>query len=413
MIYKLRNNFIRISALALVAVLVCIYLATYFINANQLDSNMDALADLIVFEKGRPPVFRDVFQEAPSEAGYFRPDRSNFITRESSYSTRYFTVEFNTSGQVTSINTDKIASVTREEAENTAKSLYESYTDRGWIGEYRYKIIREPLATRMVFLDGSSNRELYRSYLLTSALVLLGSGLVAFLLIILFSTRAVTPVAESYEKQKQFVTNVNHELKTPLTLILANLDIAESELGKNEWLDDIRYEGKQMASLVEQLVSLSRMDEESTQLSFEDFNVSEMLLDITSEFKPAALASGRTFSTDIDPNVSIKGDEAVLRQIVSVLLDNALKYCDEGGEICCSLSKGKHLTLSVTNSFANVNSTDLNRLFDRFYRQDKARTSGSGFGIGLSIAKAMTEKHGGRIQAYKADENTIGFKVVI
>ncbi|MBR5337084.1 MAG: HAMP domain-containing histidine kinase [Lachnospiraceae bacterium] len=414
MIYKLRNRFIRISALSLIAVLVCIYLAIFIINTRQLDENMDALTDMIMFEQGRPPGFADFLPDEPDFGGEERRSRrGGFINRETRFSTRYFTVEYDEDGDVKEVNIDRIASVDSDEAEAMADSLMEGAGDRGWLSDYRYKIIRDPDGNKAIFVDGAVNREITYSFLVTAALVLFGSGAVVFLLILFFSNKAVKPVAESYEKQKQFVTDANHELKTPLTLILANLDIAESELGKNEWLDDIRVEGEQMALLVERLVSLSRMDEEGTVLTKERFNLSEMLLDVTSEFQTAAEASGRSFETDILPDVFIDGDEAALRQVTSVLLDNALKYCDKNGFIRCDLICGRHKEFSVTNSFREVDNTDLGRLFDRFYRSDRARTSGTGFGIGLSIAKAVIEKHGGNISAFKAGSGLIGFRVVL
>lgn len=414
MIYKLRNKFILISALSLVAVLICIYLALFFISNNQLDTSMDALTDMIMFENGHPPDLAEIPPDNPSPGPDQRRGHGRmFINKETRFTTRFFTVEYNSSGEIIRTNIDNIASVTEKEANEYADKLMESSSERGWISSYRYKVMRGAFGTRMAFVDGTGNRELSASFMLTSALVLFGSGAVVLLLIIIFSRKAVKPVAESYEKQKQFVTDANHELKTPLTLILANLDIAESELGKNEWLDDIRYEGEQMATLVERLVSLSRMDEDSTLLTFSDFNLSEMMLDVTSEFASAAKNAGRQFTTDIKPGVKIKGDEAALRQILSILLDNALKYCDKNGIICCSLNTGRTKEITVTNSFKEVDNTELDRLFDRFYRSDKARTSGSGFGIGLSIAKAIITKHGGDIYAYKAAPGVIGFRIKI
>ena len=168
-----------------------------------------------------------------------------------------------------------------------------------------------------------------------------------------------------------------------------------------------------MATLVERLVTLSRMDEDSTSLTFSNFNLSEMLLDVTSEFASAAKNAGKQFTTDIKSGIEICGDEAAIRQVTSILLDNALKYCDKSGIICCSLINGRSKEITVTNSFKEVDNTELDRLFDRFYRSNKARTSGTGFGIGLSIAKATVTKHGGDICAYKAASGVIGFRITL
>ena len=158
------------------------------------------------------------------------------------------------------------------------------------------------------------NRSLSFMTLLTAGLVLTGSLAVIVVLIVLFSKRAVKPMAESYEKQKQFVTDANHELKTPLTLILANLDIVESELGKNEWLEDIRAEGERMNALVRQLVTLSRMDEEGSLMSAALFPISDTISDTVSEFRAMAGKRGIQLRSDIQENVCCTGNEASIRR---------------------------------------------------------------------------------------------------
>ena len=233
------------------------------------------------------------------------------------------------------------------------------------------------------------------------------------ILIFLLSKKAVKPIAESYEKQKQFITDANHELKTPLTLILANLDIAEAELGKNEWLDDIRSEGQRLTELVNYLVSLSRMDEEGHTVSFTEVAVGALVSDITAEFEPLAEARGKTLSARIDQTAVCLGDETLLRRLIGILMDNAIKYCDNGGEISVMLQKQRRTVLTVENTYSAVGETELSRLFDRFYRADKARKFTGGYGIGLSMAKAIVQQHRGEITAYKKDSTHIGFKVVI
>jgi signal transduction histidine kinase len=193
----------------------------------------------------------------------------------------------------------------------------------------------------------------------------------------------------------------------------ANLDIAESELGENEWLDDIRTEGQRMGELVNQLVALSRMDEEKHQIACCDLSLSDIVSDTVSEFVTLADERGKKLSSDVGEGIVCRGDEALIRRLLSVLLDNAVKYCDEGGEIKVCLKRRRYIELTVENTYKNVESLELDKLFDRFYRADKARTYTGGFGIGLSIAKAIAQKHRGEISAYKKDGSTIGFAVVM
>ncbi len=252
-----------------------------------------------------------------------------------------------------------------------------------------------------------------RTLLWTAAAVLLFCMLVISVVIIAVSKRAVRPIAQSYEKQKQFITDANHELKTPLTLILTNLDIVESELGHSEWLDDIRTEGQRMSTLVSQLTALSRMDEGDSQLMEVDFSLSEVCSDTVSEFAPLIDSKGLTMTAFIQPELQMHGDEGGIRRLVSILLDNAVKYCDHRGDISLTLEGPRQKELRVENTCAGVDNMELSRLFDRFYREDKARTAGTSFGIGLSLAKAIAEKHHGEIKAYKAGPGRIGFRVTL
>ena len=246
-----------------------------------------------------------------------------------------------------------------------------------------------------------------------AGLVLLGCAALVLILIFILSKKAVKPIAESYEKQKQFITDANHELKTPLTLILANLDIAESELGKNEWLDDIRAEGHRMTELVNQLVALSRMDEERHSLDITEVDFGKLVADTVSEFEPLAKKKGKHLAVSVDKGASYLGDEALLHRLVGILMDNAVKYCDQDGKIRVDLRRGRRLVLTVENTYTAVGEIELHKLFDRFYRADKARKFTGGYGVGLSMAKAIVEKHKGEITAYKKDAAHIGFKVVL
>ena len=244
--------------------------------------------------------------------------------------------------------------------------------------------------------------------------VLIGSFLAILLIIILISKRAVKPTAEAYEKQKQFVTDANHELKTPLTLILSNADIVESEIGENEWLEDICGEGEQMGALINQLVTLSRMDEDGSNLSVTEFDLSAVALDTVSEFEGLAAERNKELTADIEPDIVYSGDEGMIRQLLSILLDNAVKYCYPDGQIIASVhSKSHGAVITVENTYADVDSVELERLFDRFYRADKARSFTGSFGVGLSIAKGIAQKHRGSILAYKKDNDHIGFKVIL
>ncbi len=407
MIWKLRRKFILISTLSMLGVFALIFVLIVVSGYASLNRTMDALTDAI--SSGRwefPEPEHDDDEVPPPKDGYGKP---NGMGSETRFSTRYFTVKYEDDGEI-DVDTEHIHAVGKAEAVAYAAAVRDGSV-RGWYGIYRYKVYADDGETAIVFVDGSMNRAQLKSQQLNTAAVLSGSVAVVLLLIIFFSRVAVKPAAESYAKQKQFITDANHELKTPLTLILTNLDIAEAELGPNEWLDDMRTEGRRMAELVGQMVTLCRMDEEKTPLSKSEFDLSETVADTVSEFEPLARAQGKTMQSEVEPKVRYCGDEGAIRRLLAILLDNAVKYCDPAGEITVTLSCRRHAVLEVENSFAAVDETQLDRLFDRFYRSDRARTSGGGFGIGLSIAQATASAHRADLTAYRAGPARIGFRV--
>ena len=408
MIYKLRRNFIGISAASLMAVLFVIFCVMATLNIAQLNRSVDVLTDLISVSGGELPT-SGILDLLPDDRRIW----GNFLTRESLYSTRYFTVSFDSDGNMTDLHTIFILSVSDETAREYAEKALHSGYERGWISHFRFKAVDTDEGRAVVFVDGSINREMSKQFIFSTAAVLLGSGALVMLLIVLLSGHAVKPVAESYEKQNQFITDANHELKTPLTLILTNLDIAESQLGENEWLDDIRSEGRRMSVLINKLVALTRMDESGSAPKHEEFDLSGTVMDVVSEFKCIAAEKNRELSIKAPKELKFSGDESLIRQLMSILMDNAVKYCDEGGSIRVSLTGKRHPVLCVENSFADVENTELDKLFDRFYRSDKARTYDGGFGVGLSIAKMIVQKHGGEIKAYKAGPGRIGFRAAL
>ncbi len=408
MIDKLRKKMIWVSGTALIVVFLAVFATIYFISIRQLNMTMDMLCDRIS-EGGGSFLPFDKEHPRPPDMERF----PGFFTAETPFSTRFFVVAFDESGTIVRANTESVSSITEEDACEYANSIYKSAHTRGWENSYRYKIVETPQGKVVVFVDGSMNLATTRRLLITAGSVLLGSMLVIMLLIILLSKRAVRPMVKNYEKQKQFVTDANHELKTPLTLILTNLDILKTEVGENEWLEDIRAEGQRMSTLVNQLTALSRMDEEQAQMIKTKFSFSEMVGDTVSEFMPLVMKQGLHLETDIAPEILCEGDEGALRRVVAILLDNAIKYCDREGSIYLSLNGKRHTTLLIENTCKNIENMELKRLFDRFYRQDKARTASGSFGIGLSLAEAIVHQHHGEISAYQAGTEKIGFKIVL
>ena len=412
MIYRLQKKFILISALVILSVVALVFSVILILNISSMNRNMDMLADQISEGGGK---FPGSFDELPpfDKMSPMNEPNFDFITPETPFSTRHFTVIFDKNGNVSQIFMESIFSIPKEKAIDYAEDAVNGKNERGWIYNYRYKVFSTENGYGIVLVDGSVNRSLLMQSTTIAGCVLLGCAVLVVILIFLLSKKAVKPIAESYEKQKQFITDANHELKTPLTLIMANVEIAELELGKNEWLDDIRSEGNRMAELVNQLVALSRMDEDGHRMNMTEVAIGLLVADTAREFEPLAKERGKTLTASVDKEIVYRGDEALLYRLVGILLDNAVKYCDNGGEIHVALQKGRRTVLTVENTYAAVGEIELHKLFDRFYRADKARKFTGGYGIGLSMAKAIAENHKGEITAYKKDGAQIGFKVIL
>ena len=342
-------------------------------------------------------------------------DRTAIRSKEMPYESRYFTVTVNTAGDVLSVDTGKVAAVDMDQAVAYAEAALSGGRTRGFADDYRYLVADTEDGRMVLFLDCGRNLTTFRSFARASGLVSAGGLAAVFLLILAFSGRIVRPVAESYEKQKRFITDAGHEIKTPLAIIEADADVLEMDLdGESEWLQDIRAQTRRLTDLTNDLVYLSRMEEWSDERQMVAFPFSDLVEETAQSFRSRAMQKQVTFTERVEPMLSIKGDEKALRQLVSILLDNAVKYAPMGGEISLTLERqGRGAALTVSNTSSTpVPRESIPKLFDRFYRTDPSRSSATGgHGIGLSIARAVVAAHKGRITAETADERSLTMTV--
>jgi two-component system sensor histidine kinase CiaH len=406
MIYRLRRKFIWICMISYTVVFLAIFSVIYIVNYCQNTISLDRLTDTISENGGQFPD-----KQPDTDINSDQLDQTSFeLNPEIRFTTRFFTAYFDQSGNELSLNTKSIASITEDQALSYAESVING-ADRGWLNNFRYKVFTTSDGKAVVFIDARMMNDSAHKLFLTAFAVLAGGGLIVLLMVILISKKAVRPVSKSYDKQKEFITDVNHELRTPLTLIMTNLDIAETEIGMNEWLDDIRDESRKMNGLVDRLITLERMDGTQAELQRSVFSLSDAVLDNISSVLKLAKIKSEKVESDVDESVYINANEESIRQLISILIENAVKYCDKNGTITVSLKGKKHPVFKVENSYSGAEDLELDRLFDRFYRADKARTYGQGFGIGLSIAKAITENNHGEISARCINGETICFTV--
>ncbi len=326
------------------------------------------------------------------------------MTEETPYETRFFTVDLKEDRTVKSVNTGKIAAIDSSQAVEMAEKIEASGKTKGYEGNYKYLVTEIEGGKRFIFVDCTRDLQSVKDFLKTSVLVsLLGLAGIALLVTIL-SPKMVRPIAESYAKQKEFITNAGHELKTPMTVIESCTEVLELEGGENKWTKGIKEQVEKLSNLTSHMVALAKMDEGRT-LAMKEVNLSRLVEDTLEGFKLGAEQQGREIQSKIEEDISIKGNETLLAELVSILADNALKYGSPDKPIIFALEKqGKKIVLREENFAEGIEKGNHKEFFDRFYRGDTSHNSEKpGSGIGLSIAESIVTSHGGGIKAESPD----------
>lgn len=407
MIKTLRFKFLWIAMLSVFLVLSAIIGIANMMNYYQVEEKTGERLQFLVDNKGKLP-------ERPKNTKEKTRDRSwKHMSPELPYEIRYFTISMGEKGQVISINTRKIAAISTEEAERYAKEISKKNKNIGFYKQYKYTKIQDKNGELYIFLDCSRELEPFYSFLLSSIIASIVGMIGVFLLLLWFSNLILKPVTESYEKQKRFITDVSHEIKTPLTIIHANAEVLEIEQGENVWLTSIKNQVNRLTDLTEKLIFLSKMEEEMN-VAKKEFSVSNLAKEVGETFQTVAMAKEKTFQMEIQPNVLYFGEENSIRQLFSLLLDNAIKYSTENGNIVFLIErKDKKLHIQIKNTINDMKIEEIEQLFERFYRPDSSRNSKTGgHGIGLSIVKAIVLSHKGIIKV-KKEENWIVFSCVL
>lgn len=411
MIRRLRKKFVLLCMGVVVAVMVAVVALMNGFFIVRANATLDGMLAFLVDNGGDfPDMDGGEVPRIPRGPRQTDWGGMDIASPEAPFITRHFSVLLSAEGEALSVNTDSIAAVSGEEAVLYARRALDR-ADSGYLDIYRYRVAATDEGTLVVFLDAGTQLATARQFLVISGAVALGVCLAVLLLALLFSGRAVRPIAQSVEKQRQFITDAGHELKTPLTIISANCEVLEMEMEKNEWLTGIEKQVARLRKLVNDLVALSRLDEGRPTGEEARFSLSDAVCDTALAFSAAAERAGKRLRVEAEPAVFVTGDEAALRQLTAILVDNAVKYADAGGAVSVCLRGGRHPVLTVENDCRSVDEMPLSRLFDRFYRFDPARTGDGSHGLGLSIARSIAEAHRAALRAEKAGEGRIRMRV--
>lgn len=399
---KLRNKLIRIVLLCVIAVFLLISGVLFVVVRLQNIYQADLMTQIICDNNGSVPTLG--INERPEDS---YPTGFN---AESAYTTRYFIVYFDSNGHTSYTNMDFIVSVTEDEALEMAVNVLDSGREVGFFGSYRYRVsYSNGTAVFIVFLDYSENESNTQNFMLIMGVILIGFTLLIAVIFAICSRFVLRPFEENSKRQKQFITDASHELKTPLTIISANAQVLEYKTGKNEWTTNIREETRHMGKLIEDLLILSKLQESETSFMMERVNFSDTTSETAEKFREVVETKQCSLALNIQPDIFVNGNSEQLAQVPSILLDNASKYVTEGGHISIELgTSGKNAVLKVFNTADMPEDFDYSKLFERFYRADSSHSSQTGgHGIGLSIIKRIADFHKGSVKAAKKDDGIL------
>lgn len=412
MIRKVRTKFILIAMTAIIICTTVIVATINLVNYYNVDRDLTQIVSAIAENGGIIPL--------PGGNPSKGPDAMHnpFLgfREEMAFETRFFIANQFKDGSIR-VELTRIATLSEDDAKALAEVILNTNKAVGYYDDYKYAIKDMPDGGKiLVVMDAESRLSAVRKLASISVATALLGILVMFVFIAFFSKRAIAPVIESSEKQKQFITDASHELKTPLTVIATNMDVLSMDIGKNEWVDGTKKQVASLRKLVNNLVSLSRLEEENAPVILEEFDLSKAVLEAAEPFIGMAEYEGKELITDIEENIRVKGDEGAVRQLVGIFCDNGVKYAKDEGKIQVDLHrKGKKVKLVFSNDCSEkVEEETLRRLFERFYRADASRTRDgkkTGYGIGLAIAKAIVEKQGGKLSVRQDDDLRIHFTV--
>ncbi len=411
MIWKLRWRFIGIAMLAfslVVALIAFLTNVTYVYYVARInDATIESIVRSEVYRSKFKALYTIQLDQNPSPVP-FNP----FPSDEDDYVTRFFIVSINRETDEPEVFLEQIASITHLEASSYTYKALHSKGDRGYINGYRYIVFTTDEDVIIIFLNCDKELPMVSSIRWMTILISSLSLFLVFFLVLLFSDRVIQPYAKNIEAQKRFITDASHELKTPLTSISTSIEVIEMDRGSDEWTDNIRQQVARMTGLVSEMVSLSRLDEFKAPVK-EQFDLSSAAWETLEYHIPQAKGCGKEIKTDIQEKVTFTGEKSSIQQMLSVLIENAIKYSTEKSEIRFNLKKshGK-VKIVVYNPCNYENPPDVKRIFDRFYRPDESRNASTGGnGIGLAIAKSVAEAHNGSISASCPDGKSMTITV--
>lgn len=407
---KLRLKMIGIVFASVVAAFMVMTIILVMCFGAYRNRQADQITAMISENNGTVPQLKDYKQQQKNSQAFER--YFNNYNEDSSYRTRFFRIFLDEDKKVTNVNMDHIAAVDEKKAVRMTKIAMLRRGKVGLVGSYRYrKEYKDGQVRSIIFLDCKENQSFYH---LAVTITITVSTLLTCLITVIFaiaSKRAVRPFEINSNRQKQFITDASHELKTPLAIISANAEVLQYKGDGNEWTQNIIDQTKHMGKLINQLLVLAKLDEVQEKSAKQEADLKLLLEETTRPFEEVATQKKVTLKLHLEEGVTIRVNREQIAQLVSILTENAAKYVNDGGKIVWRLTKTQHGAVLVVKNTTEKELPDTKRMFDRFYRSDSSRSSKTGGqGIGLSIAKKIVDSHKGSITA-KAGDGMVTFRV--
>lgn len=325
----------------------------------------------------------------------------------------FFVVMADSGGNfLATLNNDEID---EEVAQRYITAIMKDGASNGMLNSYQFCRLTKNNGTILVFTDKSAELDMLKQLTRTTLVIGAISFVLLSILSFFLSKKSIEPIKVAFEKQKQFVSDASHELKTPLTIISANADVLSEEIGQNKWLTYIKSQAERMNVLVNDLLNLTRLENNSSDFVRTDFNLSQAIINTALPFECQAFESNKKFDVDVEDGIMLNGSENHIKQMAVIFIDNALKYSNDGGTVQIMLKRqGDKKVLSIYNTGAGVHEDEVDKIFERFYRSDdsRCRTTG-GYGLGLAIAKSIIDKHKFKVTVNNTENESICFSVIM
>ena len=402
MFKSLRRKFVATSVASVAVVIILMASTLNFINYYKMGQRVDDS----LYEASKSPALVTIFSDGEEDM---------IVTKNTASKTPnnngFSIAKIDENKNVIRSYRDDVLIKGKDDLQKLVTDAVNESSTSGYVGTYRYLKVNNDAGNLVLLLNTQRDLDSFHAFMRNSIIVSSIVILSVFILLVLISKKVIAPIQQSYQKQKQFITDASHELKTPLAIIRSNTDVLELENGDSKWTKNIQNQVDRLTSLVNSLVVFSRMEEKDT-VEKVKFNLSESLHARIDDFEELASFQKKHIIADIDNNIYYRGEQQAIVQLMDILLENAIKYATKETNINVTLKKNKkYATMKISNK-ANVKKGDLRKVFDRFYRLDESRNSTiKGYGIGLSMAKLITEKHKEVIKAYAPEDGIFKIEV--